>query len=38
VQCLTLACTEGAALSLESTPGTEGPGKDAGAWERLLCG
>lgn len=38
VQCLALACAEGAALSLESTPGTAGPGEDAEAWERLLCG
>jgi nucleoside-diphosphate-sugar epimerase len=37
VQCLSLDCTEGAALSLESAPG-EGPGMDAAKWEALLCG
>lgn len=37
VQSLTLACTQGAALSLESA-GAKGPGTDAGAWEALLCG
>jgi hypothetical protein len=40
VQCLGLACTEGAALSLESCapPAGGGPGTDAGRWEAVLCG
>ena len=38
VQSLRLACVEGAALSLESADGGEGPGTDGGKWEALLCG
>ena len=37
VQSLGLACTEGGAFCLETVPG-DGPGTDAAAWERLMCG